>query len=375
MRLAKIIAASAAGMSAMLACSAVTIARDNALQSACFPAETLRAVLGERNTVKANRTFDQSEKARRLFEHAPLPSDRRGSIRRVDIADGRKAIALTLDMCEIRGEVSGYDGGVFDYLRSEGVKATLFAGGKWMRSHLSRTQQLMTDPLFEIASHGSAHRNVRKLSGEQLTDEILGPQRAYEAIREGLPETQCAKRIANPMQSVAPRISLYRFPFGACNEAALNAVNDAGLAAIQWDVSIGDADPGSSAIVLAARIVRNAKSGSIIIAHANGRGWHTADALRIAIPKLKAKGFEFVTVSELLELGQAVVASSCYDSRPGDTDRYDFLFAKKPVTVGGRDSGWLPASILPEQPPSPPKKKKQPPAADWNTHVEPFRTN
>jgi peptidoglycan-N-acetylglucosamine deacetylase len=371
LRLAKIIAAVAAGMSTFLMCSAVAVARDNALQSACFPPETLKAVPGERNTAKGNRQFDQSEKPRTLNTFQPLSADLRGSIRRVDVPGGRKVIALTFDMCEIHGEISGYDGDVFDYLRSESVKATLFTGGKWMRSHLSRAQQLMTDPLFEIASHGHAHRNIRKLSGEPMLDEILGPQRAYEAIREGFSKTQCAKKAENAMQSVAPRISLYRFPFGACNEAALKAVNDAGLAAVQWDVSIGDADKGSTAIVLAARMVRNAKPGSIIIAHANGRGWNTAEALRIAIPKLKAKGFEFVTVSELLTLGKPVVASSCYDNRPGDTDRYDFLFAKKPAT----DSGWMPTGILPDQPPSPPKKKKQPPASDWNPHVEPFRTN
>ena len=117
----------------------------------------LRAVPGERNTVKANRQFDASEKPRSLQEITPLDPGRRGSIRRVEIAGGRKTIALTLDICEIRGEVSGYDGDIFDYLRSESVKTTLFTGGKWMRSHLSRAQQLMTDPLFEIASHGFAH--------------------------------------------------------------------------------------------------------------------------------------------------------------------------------------------------------------------------
>ena len=361
----------AACMSAILTCSAMALARDTALQNACFPPETLKAVPGERNTLHANHQFDQSEKPRPLNAFLPLSVERRGSIRRVDIAGGRKVIALTLDICEIRGEVSGYDGEMFDYLRSESVKTTIFAGGKWMRSHLSRTQQLMTDPLFEIASHGFAHRNVRKLSGEPLMDEILGPQRAYEAIRDGLAATQCANRAENPMQSVAPRINLYRFPFGACNGATLNAVNDAGLAAVQWDVSIGDADPGSSAIVLAGRIVRNTKSGSIVIAHANGRGWHTGEALRIAIPKLKAKGFEFVTVSELLELGKPVVASSCYDSRPGDTDRYDFLFAKKRPA----DGGWWPTSIFTEPPASYARKKKDAPANDWKPHVEPFRSN
>src|SRR5690606_216415 len=56
-----------------------------------------------------------------------------------------------------------------------------------------------------------------------------------------------------------------------------------------------------------------------------GRGWHTAEALPIAIPKLKAKGFEFVTVSELIALGEPVITSECYDRKPGDTNRYDLL--------------------------------------------------
>ncbi len=46
----------------------------------------------------------------------------------------------------------------------------------------------------------------------------------------------------------------------------------------------------------------------------------------MAIPALKAKGFEFVTVSELLAAGKAEIVPTCYDSRPGDTDRYDRLF-------------------------------------------------
>jgi peptidoglycan-N-acetylglucosamine deacetylase len=40
-------------------------------------------------------------------------------------------------------------------------------------------------------------------------------------------------------------------------------------------------------------------------------------------------GYEFVTVSELLAAGEPVIVDSCYDSRPGDTDKYDFLFGPK----------------------------------------------
>jgi hypothetical protein len=40
---------------------------------------------------------------------------------------------------------------------------------------------------------------------------------------------------------------------------------------------------------------------------------------------MKAMGYQFVTVSELLARGKPVIAPTCYDNRPGDTDRYDHL--------------------------------------------------
>jgi hypothetical protein len=90
-------------------------------------------------------------------------------------------------------------------------------------------------------------------------------------------------------------------------------------------VATGDPNPNVSATALANATVREARPGSIIVNHANGRGWHTAEALPIAIPKLKAKGYTFVTVSELLAMGKPVITPECFDRRPGDTNRYDFL--------------------------------------------------
>jgi hypothetical protein len=128
--------------------------------------------------------------------------------------------------------------------------------------------------------------------------------------------------------SIPARLGLFRFPFGACNKAALEAVNDAGLLAIQWDLSTGDPAPAQSAEAIAAAMLR-AKPGSIVIGHANGRGFHTAEALKVAIPQLKAKGFEFVTVTELLAQGTPEISATCYDARPGDTDKYDRFFVPR----------------------------------------------
>jgi peptidoglycan-N-acetylglucosamine deacetylase len=311
-----------------------------ALQAACWHPAALVATPGENVAVRASRSANlrvpSVEDAGDAVGAAPI----RGAIRRVTLPPGRKLIALTFDLCETGGEVAGYDGPVVDYLRAQGVKATFFAGGRWMLSHKARAQQLLSDPLFEIGTHGWAHRNTRLLSGAELKREIAAPSSAYTAIRTELSQAQCAAPHAPAFSTIPQHPALFRFPFGACNAESLRAVSDAGLMAIQWDVATGDPSPHQSARAIANAMIRNSWPGSIVILHANGRGYHTAEALPMAIPALKAKGFEFVTVSELIAAGRPVVAETCYDSHPGDTDRYDFLLGRKPAA----SSPWEPVT-------------------------------
>ena len=260
----------------------------------------------------------------KLQPFAPVTANLSGSIRRVVLPPGKKLIALTFDLCEQPGEIAGYDGPIVDYLRAHNVRATFFAGGKWLLTHPERSEQLMADSRFEIGSHGWAHMNVRGLSGLALADELRGPQAAYEATRARLAQRQCA---APALARIPSRISLYRFPYGACNAGALGATASSGLLAVQWDVSTGDPDPNQSAAAIAAAVSRQARPGSIVLMHANGRGHNTAAALPLLIPKLRAQGYQMVTVSELLAAGRPEIASTCFDAKPGDTDRYDRLFA------------------------------------------------
>ena len=123
----------------------------------------------------------------------------------------------------------------------------------------------------------------------------------------------------------APKaIALFRFPYGACDARSLQAVAERGLTAIQWDVSAGDPWIGAtSPLMVQVRRRRMSRPGSILIFHANGRGVHTSEALPQIVAELKQRGYEFVTVSELLRAGKPVIESRCYDAKPGDTDRYD----------------------------------------------------
>jgi peptidoglycan/xylan/chitin deacetylase (PgdA/CDA1 family) len=265
-------------------------------------------------------------------EVLPAPAGFRpinGVVRRVTLPKGApKLIALTFDLCEQPYEISGYQGKVVDFLMDNAIKATFFAGGKWMLTHTMRTQQLMSDPLFEVANHTWEHRNLHITTGTHLEDEIRGAQAAYELARTHLVQNQCVARDGRTLQSAAPaRMSLFRFPFGACSPEALNAVSENGLIAIQWDVSSGDPDQRLSAHGLVENVVRRVRSGSIVLFHANGRGWATSDALPTIVAELKKADYRFVTVSELLNYSGAqwMVSDTCYDSHPGDTDHYDGL--------------------------------------------------
>ncbi|MFM7085249.1 MAG: polysaccharide deacetylase family protein [Hyphomicrobium sp.] len=301
----------------------------NSLLNRCWPSSNLAEKIGEKKFIYHNHTFDAPPSSKDNFLSAQIiPQNYRGPIRRVHLHSEKKLLALTFDLCELSGEIAGYDAALIQFLREQQIKATLFAGGKWMRSHSERTHQLMVDPLFEIANHSETHRNLRLLKNKALTDQILDPEYTYDALRSALKFNQCIRENDPMLEQVSEKMSLFRFPFGACNEESIKAVNNAGYFIIQWDVSTGDPSKKQSAKAIAETILK-AKPGSIIIGHANGHGYNTAEGLKIALPELRKRGFDFVTVSELLKEGVPEISQSCYDRRIGDTDKYDTFFSNR----------------------------------------------
>lgn len=292
------------------------------LLQACWTADQLRGATDDRRAEKT--ASDHPLSARAPLPAVSLPDELRRSIRSVKPRNGEKLVALTFDLCERSRGISGYDAALVDYLRDQRVKATFFAGGKWMRSHPDRTMQLMADPLFELGNHTWTHANLRMADGPEMHDQIARTQVEYGALRERLLGSKCAGAWGDQaVGNVPARLALFRFPYGACDARALAAVNQSGLAAIQWSVVTGDPDKRQTAQAIARTVLSQVRPGSIVIAHANGRGWHTAEALPLIVPELRARGYRFVTVSELLARGEVVAADSCYELKPGDNLRYD----------------------------------------------------
>lgn len=301
-----------------------------AVLAALWSADELRVRPGEARVVR-ERPPDHTPPDRVTLEHPlpPLPASLAGSIRRVRTEGGAKLVALTFDLCERADDMTGYDGAIVDLLREARCPATFFAGGRWLRSHPERGQQLIADPLFEVGNHAWTHGNLRVLAGDAAEQQVVWTLAEYELLRDRLAARAAAKGVdADEIARIPLTMRAFRFPYGTCSAETLVMVARLGLPAVQWDVISGDAVKGQSADTVRRSVVDQVKPGSIVVCHANGRGSGTAAALPAIIRTLAEREYKFVTVSHLLDAGQPVTVDECYELRPGDNRRYDKLFGE-----------------------------------------------
>jgi peptidoglycan/xylan/chitin deacetylase (PgdA/CDA1 family) len=310
--------------------SVLTFGSQIVLDACWSPADLESQALGKKLTTQKRSPAPPPPSANCKNTLPPLSRDLQNSIRSVTPAEGRKLVALTFDLCEGKGELAGYDADIVDFLRASKVKATFFAGGKWLQSHPDRAMQLMADPLFEIGNHSWNHPNFRLISEAAMHEQIVRTQAQYEIIWEDLATKVQEKGIDSREMNQIPKIPLtFRFPFGTCSEQALRLTAALGLPAIQWNIVTADSCQTQTAEKIAWTIVKRAKPGAIVIMHANGKGIHTARALALCVPKLQNQGYQFVTVSELLLAGPVFSTATCYEEKPNDNLRYDRINRKK----------------------------------------------
>ncbi|MBQ7585384.1 MAG: polysaccharide deacetylase family protein, partial [Desulfovibrionaceae bacterium] len=200
---------------------------------------------------------------------SPLSPQEVGAIRSVNLDKEEKVIALTFDLCELATSTSGCDLNILGFLHQEQLPATLFMGGKWMRTHATRAKQLIADPLFEIGNHAWSHANCTKLSPQGLRAQVLWTQAQYELLREEILQEQQNQGIS---KDNIPKVPLFfRPPYALCNLAELKAIAKMGLQVALWNVvcEIGPLKSQAQAKNRAKLIVKQVKPGSILLFHAN----------------------------------------------------------------------------------------------------------
>jgi peptidoglycan/xylan/chitin deacetylase (PgdA/CDA1 family) len=218
----------------------------------------------------------------RVFEHGPRTRGR--------------TVALTFDADMTADEGPRAEAGErFDNpqliatLRRLKVPATVFMTGRWAEEYPRQARSIGRDPLFEVANHSYSHYaftgscyGLPTLSVGRLRPDV---ERAYTALRRaGVPNA----------------MPYFRFPGGCYDRQALKALAPTGATAVQWDVVSGDAF-ATDADAVARQVLDGVRPGSVVVMHCTRSAAPVTErALRTIVPELRAKGFRFVKVSQLI---------------------------------------------------------------------------
>ncbi len=187
-----------------------------------------------------------------------------------------KNIALTFD----DGPHPRYTPEILDILNEYGVHATFFVIGVNLRNYKGIVERAYSAG-HEIGNHTYSHKNLKNLSYTGICDEIY---MAESVIYENLEY----------------RTKLLRPPGGKVGEDVCKVAREQDYTIVCWSIDTLDWAHTSSEQI-AENILASVKGGDIILFHDYVSGGSpTPDALRIIIPELLARGYNFVTVSELI---------------------------------------------------------------------------
>ncbi|MEU9331699.1 polysaccharide deacetylase family protein [Streptomyces sp. NPDC048290] len=174
-------------------------------------------------------------------------------------------------------------------LRRLKVPSTVFMTGRWAEEYPAQARAIGRDPLFEVANHSYSHY---AFTGDCYGLPTVAPDRMAADVERAFAAFRAAG-VERPMP-------YFRFPGGCYDQRALRALSATGVTAVQWDVVSGDAF-ATDADPVARQVLDGVRPGSVVVLHCTRSAAPVTErAIRTIVPELRAKGFRFVKVSELI---------------------------------------------------------------------------
>ena len=191
--------------------------------------------------------------------------------------DGELKIALTFD----DGPHPRKTLQILDILAEYKIRATFFLIGENVEYYPEAAKRIIAEG-HEIGNHTYSHpHNMNKTDKNEIIKEM----------------EECEKSI---YKVLGCKPTLFRPPEGVVDESIRMVAMSRGYNVILWSVDTRDW-AGASADMIVSGIIKSISPGDIILMHDyTGKHAHTAEALRIMIPKLLEKGYSFVSVSDLI---------------------------------------------------------------------------
>ena len=185
----------------------------------------------------------------------------------------KKEIALTINCAWNDSDIDK----IIEVLKSNNVKATFFMVGDWVEKYPEAVKKINQEG-HEIGSHSDTHPHVNQLSSEENLEEIKTSSKKIEQITN-------------------KKVTLYRPPYGEYNNTVIKVANENSYIPIQWSLDTLDYT-GITGNEMWNKIKDKISNGDIILMH--NATEHTADSLDMIIKNIKEKGFNLVTVSDLI---------------------------------------------------------------------------
>lgn len=202
-----------------------------------------------------------------------------------------KEVALTFDACGGNAKSSQFDTALIDFLIRNKIPATLFINARWIQSNPELFKALSSNPLFEIANHGTAHKPL-SINGNSIYG-IQGTASKDEILQEINGNSDLIEKLTGK------RPKFFRSGTAYYDEEAVKIARQNGLEIGGFSV-LGDAGATWNAEKVAIQI-SNAQSGDIILAHMNHPESGTAKGVEEGVKILRDKGFAFVRLSDVME--------------------------------------------------------------------------
>lgn len=189
------------------------------------------------------------------------------------VATEEKQVAISFDAAWGADKTQA----IMDVCKEYNANATFFLVGFWVDKHGDMVKKIDENG-FEIGTHSKTHPDMTKISQETMKQEL-----------------EDSVKLIN--QHIEKKVTYFRPPYGAYNNALLDTANNLGLVTVQWDVDSLDWK-GHSAQTIAERVLSQVKNGSIILMHNNAD--NVVPALTLLLAQLKQEGYKITSVGDLV---------------------------------------------------------------------------
>lgn len=183
-------------------------------------------------------------------------------------------VALTFD----DGPDGHYTSAILDILKEKQAPATFFVVGYRAKAHPDMIKRIIEEG-HTLANHSWNHPDMSRLGSQNITNQLAYTDNVLE-------------------NTTGTRTHYFRPPYGAMNGSVISVANQLGYKVILWSVDPQDWR-GYGPEKILQRVVGAIHPGAIVLQHCTNNG--TLYSLRSLIDKLRAMGYQLVTLEEMLE--------------------------------------------------------------------------